>query len=74
MGPYVQSCPSSDRSRSMVHIAYNKSDLFPEHIALNQEFPLSLDLFIIFMDRISRHKNRPKNIILGTTASIFCIV
>ena len=38
----------------MVHIAGNKSDLFPVRVGLRQGCPLSPILFIIFMDRISR--------------------
>ena len=53
-------CPSAVRSlynwsRSLVRIAGNKPDLFPMHVGLWQGCPLSLVLFNIFMDRISRH-------------------
>ena len=48
-----------DRSRSLVCIAVShccsKSDLFLVHVGLRQSCPLSPVLFIIFMDRISRH-------------------
>ncbi len=53
-----------DRSRSLVHIAGSKSDLFPVHVGLRQGCPLSLVLFIIFMDRISRFSQVPQNLIL----------
>ncbi|KAK3537395.1 hypothetical protein QTP70_008853 [Hemibagrus guttatus] len=43
-----------NRSRSLVRIASCKSDLFPVHVGLRQGCPLSLVLFIVFMDRISR--------------------
>ncbi|KAK0155407.1 LINE-1 retrotransposable element ORF2 protein [Merluccius polli] len=44
-----------DRCQSLVRIAGNKSDLFPVRVGLRQGCPLSPILFIIFMDRISRH-------------------
>ncbi len=53
-----------DRSRSLVRIAGSKSDLFPVHVGLRQGCPLSLVLFIIFMDRISRFSQVPQNLIL----------
>ncbi|KAK3561507.1 hypothetical protein QTP86_006177 [Hemibagrus guttatus] len=40
--------------RSLVRTAVYKSDLFPVHVGLQQGCPLSLVLFITFMDRISR--------------------
>ncbi len=43
-----------DRCQSLVRIAGSKSDLFPVRVGLSQGCPLSLTLFIIFMDRISR--------------------
>ncbi|KAK3516360.1 hypothetical protein QTP70_009415 [Hemibagrus guttatus] len=44
-----------NRSRSLVRITSCKSDLFPVHVGLRQGCPLLLVLFIVFMDRISRH-------------------
>uniref|UniRef100_A0A669EEJ8 Reverse transcriptase domain-containing protein n=1 Tax=Oreochromis niloticus TaxID=8128 RepID=A0A669EEJ8_ORENI len=41
--------------KSLVRIAGNKPDSFPVGDGLRQGCPLSLILFIIFMDRISRH-------------------
>ena len=41
-----------ERSRSLIHFAGSKSDLFPVHVGLWQGWPLSPVLFIIFMDRI----------------------
>lgn len=41
------------RNKSLVHIAGNRSDLFSVGIGIRQGCPLSLILFIVFMDRIS---------------------
>ncbi|KAI3366683.1 hypothetical protein L3Q82_009358 [Scortum barcoo] len=54
-----------DRSRSLVRIAGSKSDLFPVHVGLRQGCPLSPVLFIIFMDRISRHSQGPEGVRFG---------
>ena len=43
------------RSRSLVRIAGNKSDPFPVRIGLHSGYLLSSVLFLIFMDRNSRH-------------------
>ncbi|KAI3371732.1 hypothetical protein L3Q82_024290 [Scortum barcoo] len=56
-----------DRSRSLVRIAGSKSDLFPVHVGLRQGCPLSPVLFIIFMDRISRHSQGPEGVQFGRT-------
>ncbi|KAK3558549.1 hypothetical protein QTP86_019017 [Hemibagrus guttatus] len=54
-GPLLRAVRSLyNRSRSLVRIASCKSDLFPVHVGLRQGCPLSLVLFIVFMDRISR--------------------
>ena len=54
-GPLLRAVRSLyDRSRSLVRVAGNKSDLFPVHVGVRQGCPLSPVLFIIFMDRISR--------------------
>ncbi|KAJ0004772.1 hypothetical protein NQD34_010986 [Periophthalmus magnuspinnatus] len=54
-----------DRSRSCVHIAGSKSDLFPVHVGLRKGCPLSPVLFIIFMDRISRCSQGPEGVWFG---------
>ncbi len=54
-----------DRSRSLVHIAGSKSDLFPVHVGLRQGYPLSPVLFIIFIDRISRRSQGPEGVQFG---------
>ncbi|KAK3513875.1 hypothetical protein QTP70_032883, partial [Hemibagrus guttatus] len=54
-GPLLRAVRSLyNRSRSLVHIASCKSDLFSVHVGLRQGCPLSPVLFIVFMDRISR--------------------
>ncbi|GAA6107214.1 uncharacterized protein LOC114443009 [Tachysurus ichikawai] len=54
-GPLLRAVQSLyDRSRSLVRIAGSKSDLFPVHVGLLQGCPLSLVLFITYMDRISK--------------------
>uniref|UniRef100_A0A8C1ILG2 Reverse transcriptase domain-containing protein n=1 Tax=Cyprinus carpio TaxID=7962 RepID=A0A8C1ILG2_CYPCA len=52
-------------TRSLVHIAGSKSDLFPVHVGLGQGCPLSPVLFIIFMDRISRRSQGPEGVRFG---------
>ena len=53
-GPLLRAVQSMyERSRSLVRIAGSESDLFPVHVGLQQGCPLSLVLFIIFMDIIS---------------------
>ncbi|TWW76577.1 R2DM Retrovirus-related Pol polyprotein from type II retrotransposable element [Takifugu flavidus] len=55
-GPLIRAVQSLyRRSRSLVRIAGCKSDLFTVRVGLRQGCPLSLVLFIAFMDRISRH-------------------
>uniref|UniRef100_A0A669C5T3 Reverse transcriptase domain-containing protein n=1 Tax=Oreochromis niloticus TaxID=8128 RepID=A0A669C5T3_ORENI len=55
-GPLLQAIQSLyNRCKSLVHIAGNKSNSFPVGDGLRQGSPLSPILFIIFMDRISRH-------------------
>ena len=49
----------------MVCIAGNKSDLFPVRVELRQGCPLSPILFIIFMDRISRHRQVVEGVRFG---------
>lgn len=44
-----------DMRSSVVCIAGSKSDLFLMHVGLWQCYPLSMVLFLIFMDRIFRH-------------------
>ncbi|KAK3533035.1 hypothetical protein QTP70_006219 [Hemibagrus guttatus] len=54
-GPLLRAVRSLyNRSRSLVRIASCKSDLVPVNVGLRQGCPLSLVLFIVFMDRISR--------------------
>ncbi|KAJ0002649.1 hypothetical protein NQD34_007798 [Periophthalmus magnuspinnatus] len=65
-GPLLRAVRSLyDRSRSSVHIAGSKSDLFPVHVGLRQGCPLSPDLFIIFMDKISRRSQGPEGVWFG---------
>ncbi|KAK3536657.1 hypothetical protein QTP86_015466, partial [Hemibagrus guttatus] len=52
-------------SRSLVRIASCKSDLFPVHVGLRQGCPLSPVLFIVFMDRISRHSQGLEGVRFG---------
>ena len=51
--------------QSLVHIAGNKSDLFPVRVGLRQGCPLSPILFIIFMDRISRRSQGVEGVRFG---------
>ena len=55
-----------ERSRSLIHFAGSKSDLFPVHVGLWQGCPLSPVLFIIFMDRISRRSHGPEGVWFGS--------
>lgn len=48
-----------DQSCSPVHIAGNKSGLFPAHVELWQGYALSSVLAIIFMDKKSRYQCSP---------------
>uniref|UniRef100_A0A3Q3IZ44 G-protein coupled receptors family 1 profile domain-containing protein n=1 Tax=Monopterus albus TaxID=43700 RepID=A0A3Q3IZ44_MONAL len=53
----------------MVCIAGSKSNLFPVHVGLRQGCPLSLVLFIIFRDRISRCSlHTPTNLLILSLA------
>ncbi|KAK3534231.1 hypothetical protein QTP86_007026 [Hemibagrus guttatus] len=54
-----------NQSRSLVRIASCKSDLFPVHVGLRQGCPLSLVLFIVFMDRISRRSQGLEGVQFG---------
>ena len=54
-----------DRCQSLVRIASNKLDLFPVRVGLHQGCPLSPILFIIFMDRISRHSQGVEGVRFG---------
>uniref|UniRef100_A0AAQ6INE0 ribonuclease H n=1 Tax=Anabas testudineus TaxID=64144 RepID=A0AAQ6INE0_ANATE len=54
-----------DRNRSLVCIAGSKSDLFTVHVGLRQGCPLSPNLFITFMDRISRRSQGSEGIRFG---------
>ncbi|KAK3558133.1 hypothetical protein QTP86_009867 [Hemibagrus guttatus] len=65
-GPLVRAVWSLyNRSRSLVRIASCKSDLFPVHVGLRQGCPLSPFLFIVFMDRISRHSQGLEGVRFG---------
>ncbi|KAK3563422.1 hypothetical protein QTP86_027793 [Hemibagrus guttatus] len=65
-GPLLRAVRSLyNRSRSLVHIASCKSDLFPVHVGLRQGCPLSLVLFIVFMDRISRRSQGLEGVRFG---------
>ncbi|CAM4608815.1 unnamed protein product [Leuciscus chuanchicus] len=65
-GPLLRAVLSLyDRSRSLVRIAGSKSDLFPVHVGLWQDCPLSPVLFVIFMDRISRRSQGPEGVRFG---------
>ncbi|KAK3549447.1 hypothetical protein QTP86_001448 [Hemibagrus guttatus] len=54
-----------NQSRSLVHIASCKSNLFPVHSGLQQGCPLSPVLFIVFMDRISRRSQGLEGVQFG---------
>ncbi|KAK3550319.1 hypothetical protein QTP86_024317 [Hemibagrus guttatus] len=65
-GPLLSAVRSLyNRSRSLVRIASCKSDLFPVHVGLRQGCPLSPVLFIVFMDRISRHSQGLEGVRFG---------
>ncbi|KAK3554788.1 hypothetical protein QTP70_033482 [Hemibagrus guttatus] len=65
-GPLLRAVQSLyNRSRSLVHIASCKSDLFPVHVGLRQGCPLSPVLFIVFMDRISRRSQGLEGVRFG---------
>uniref|UniRef100_A0A3B3S8K7 Reverse transcriptase domain-containing protein n=1 Tax=Paramormyrops kingsleyae TaxID=1676925 RepID=A0A3B3S8K7_9TELE len=51
--------------RSLVLIASYKLDMFPVWVGLRQGWPLSSILFIIFMDRISRHSQGVEGVQFG---------
>ena len=53
------------RCQSLVRIVGNKSDLFPVRVGLRQGCPLTPILFIIFMDRISRHSQGVEGVRFG---------
>lgn len=53
------------RSRSLVYIASNKSDLFRAEVALRQDCPLSQILYISFIDRISKCSQGAEEILFG---------
>ncbi|KAK3543929.1 hypothetical protein QTP70_031842 [Hemibagrus guttatus] len=65
-GPLLRAVRSLyNRSRSLVRIASCKSDLFPVHVGLRQGCPLSLVLFIVFMDKISRRSQGLEGVRFG---------
>ncbi|TWW78062.1 R2DM Retrovirus-related Pol polyprotein from type II retrotransposable element [Takifugu flavidus] len=65
-GPLIRAVQSLyQRSRSLVRIAGCKSDSFPVRVGLRQGCPLSLVLFITFMDRISRHSRGVEGVEFG---------
>ncbi|KAK3537069.1 hypothetical protein QTP70_000867 [Hemibagrus guttatus] len=65
-GPLLRAVRSLyNRSRSLVRIASCKSDLFPVHVGLQQGCPLSLVLFIVFMDKISRRSQGLEGVRFG---------
>ncbi|KAK3543034.1 hypothetical protein QTP70_008748 [Hemibagrus guttatus] len=65
-GPLLRAVQSLyNRSRSLVHIASCKSDLFPVHVGLRQGCPLSPVLFIVFMDRIFRRSQGLEGVRFG---------
>ncbi|KAK3564038.1 hypothetical protein QTP86_006949 [Hemibagrus guttatus] len=65
-GPLLRAVQSLyNRSRSLARIASCKSDLFPVHVGLRQGCPLSPVLFIVFMDRISRHSQGLEGVRFG---------
>ena len=59
----------SDRSQSLLSIAGSRSDLFPVRVGLKSSepsrCPLSLTVFITFMDRISRHRQGAEGVRFG---------
>ena len=63
-----------ERGKSLVNIAGSKLDLFPETTGLLQDCPLSLILYITFMDRVSRRSQAVEGFWFGDlrTASAFC--
>ncbi|KAK3508146.1 hypothetical protein QTP70_015345 [Hemibagrus guttatus] len=65
-GPLLRAVRSLyDQSRSLVHIASCKSDLFPVHVGLWQGCPSSPVLFITFMDRIFRRSQGLEGVWFG---------
>ncbi|KAK3556526.1 hypothetical protein QTP70_009073 [Hemibagrus guttatus] len=65
-GPLLRAVRSLyNRSRSLVRIASCRSDLFPVHVGLRQGCPFSPVLFIVFMDRISRHSQGLEGVRFG---------
>nr|XP_049580441.1 charged multivesicular body protein 1a isoform X3 [Syngnathus scovelli] len=53
------------RCQSLVRISGSKSDSFPVRVGLRQGCPLSPNLFIIFMDRISRRSRGVEGVRFG---------